>query len=270
MPTPPHRHLLYQRAVQCVQAEVDFVDATFRALRGRPPRRMREDFCGTAATCAEWVRRGPRREALGVDLDGETLDWGRAHNLGRLTPARARRVELRRRDVRAPGPGADRMDAILAMNFSYWVFKTRSALRGYFRSVRRSLGREGVFFMDIYGGWESMKPQRERRPIGGGGRRGRGFIYWWEQESFDPITHRLVCHISFSLPGRWRIRRAFTYDWRLWTIPEVREVLAEAGFSRSSVYWEGDDGKGGGNGEFTLAQTAEADPCVLAYIVAER
>lgn len=267
---PPDRHVLYQRAVQCVEAEIDFVDETFRALRGRQAKRLREDFCGTAATSCEWARRGAGRTAVGLDLDRATLDWGLRHNVGRLKPAQAAGVTLHCRNVLEPGPGAGAMDAILAMNFSYWVFEQRETLREYFASVRRSLARDGVFFLDFFGGWESMRPQKEKRPIQGGGKNGRGFIYWWEQASFDPITHRMVCHISFSVPGKWRLRRAFTYTWRLWNLPEIREVLAEAGFKRSSVYWEGDDNKGGGNGIFTLTEAAEADPCVVAYLVAER
>ena len=31
---------------------------------------------------------------------------------------------------------------------------------------------------------------------------------------------------------------AFTYEWRLWAIPEVLEMLKEAGYAKSRVYWE--------------------------------
>ena len=42
------RHQLYERSVQNVEAEIDFVDETYRSLRGRRARLLREDFCGTA------------------------------------------------------------------------------------------------------------------------------------------------------------------------------------------------------------------------------
>ena len=45
-------HALYQQSVQCVEAEIDFVDYTFLARRGRQAKRLREDFCGTANTSA--------------------------------------------------------------------------------------------------------------------------------------------------------------------------------------------------------------------------
>ena len=38
------RHILYQRAVQCVESEIDMVDETFRILRGRDAKTLREDF----------------------------------------------------------------------------------------------------------------------------------------------------------------------------------------------------------------------------------
>ncbi|MCA9297734.1 MAG: hypothetical protein KDA28_01630, partial [Phycisphaerales bacterium] len=53
------RHILYQESVQNVEAEIDFVDEQFRKRRGRHARRLREDFCGTANTSCEWVRRRP-------------------------------------------------------------------------------------------------------------------------------------------------------------------------------------------------------------------
>jgi SAM-dependent methyltransferase len=259
------RHALYERAVQCAEAEVSFVNRVYTRLRGRPPRRLREDFCGTAAVCCEWVRKNPRNSAVGLDLDQPTLDWGREHNLAKLSPAQAARVELLRRDVLAPGDAIG-MDAILAMNFSYWIFKERETLRRYFASVRRSLASKGIFCLDIYGGWEILKEQKDRRQIG---TKRSGFLYVWDQALTDPISHETLCHIHFRLrDGSW-MRKAFTYDWRAWTIPEVRELLAEAGFKRSTVYWEGDDDDGGGNGIFRPVKRAENCPSFIAYIVAE-
>lgn len=263
----PDRHVLYQKAVQSPDAELDFVDRVFRRLRGRVAARLREDFCGTAYTSCEWVRRRPTNTAVGVDLHGPTLQWGKRHNLSTLPKEARRRITLLRRNVLDPGPSALRMDAILAMNFSWWVFQDRATLLSYFRSVRRALVRDGIFFLDIYGGWESVREQQDRRQIGG---RRRGFTYIWDQASFDPITHSARCHIHFRLPSGRTLRRAFTYDWRLWTLPEARDVLADAGFARTTVYWEGDDGKGGGNGVFRPATRAECCPAWIAYIVAEK
>jgi hypothetical protein len=65
--------------------------------------------------------------------------------------------------------------------------------------------------------------------------------------------------------------RAFTYTWRLWTLPELREVLKEAGFERVTVYWQGtDEETGEGNGEFLPVDRGDPDPAWIAYLVAEK
>ena len=66
-----------------------------------------------------------------------------------------------------------------------------------------------------------------------------------------------------------RLRRAFRYEWRLWTVPEIRELLAEAGFTHTEVYWEGTDLKTRkGNGVFRRTSRVESCPGWVAYIVA--
>lgn len=257
------RHTLYQLAVQDVESEVDFLVRTFRARRRRAPVTLREDFCGTAAACCEWVRRSPEARAIGLDLDQPTLDWGLEHNVSSLTPDQRSRVRLLRRNVLRPGRSAVGVDIVEAMNFSYFIFKDRGTMARYFRSVRASLVRDGLFVLDFYGGWESMRVQTERRAC-------KGFTYVWDQHAFDPVTGDLTCFIHFEFRDGAKMERAFRYDWRLWTLPELREVLAEAGFSSTTVYLEGDDGKGGGDGDFRPAKHGDADAAFLAYIVAER
>jgi hypothetical protein len=261
------RHVLYERSVQSVGAEVDFVDDTFTSLRKRKAMTLREDFCGTAASACEWVRRRPRNTAVGIDLDQATLDWGLQHNIAKLSPARRKRLSLVNANVLDPTPSCRNMDAIVAMNFSWWVFKTRKELGRYFTAVRESLKRDGVFFLDIYGGWESLKEQTDRRQVGA---KGRGFTYMWQQTNCDPINNTTLCYIHFKMRDGSMMRKAFSYDWRVWHIPETRELLDDCGFRRTTVYWEGDDNKGGGNGIFTPAEHGECCPSFIAYIVAER
>jgi len=256
------RHDLYTRAVQNVESEIDFIDDTFYALRSRRAARLREDFCGTGATSCEWVRRRPGNVAVGLDLDEPTLAWGREHLAAGLTDAQRERIALRRRDVRAPARADRDMDCVLAMNFSYNALFTRADMLRYMRAVRRSLADGGVFFLDCYGGYESLMEQEERR-------RCDGFVYVWDQVRFNPITNHLKTAIHFEFPDGTEMRDAFTYDWRLWTMPELRDVLDEAGFERSTVYWEGDDGKGGGDGNFQPADEGDACAAWIAYIVAE-
>ncbi|MEM7071524.1 MAG: class I SAM-dependent methyltransferase, partial [Pseudomonadota bacterium] len=77
------------------------------------------------------------------------------------------------------------------------------------------------------------------------------FDYVWDQDEYDPITAKVVNYIHFKFPDRSRIDCAFRYEWRLWSIPEVREALTAAGFSETIAYWEGTDQRTGeGNGVY--------------------
>jgi len=54
-------------------------------------------------------------------------------------------------------------------------------------------------------------------------------------------------------------------------LPEIRELLTEAGFSDVTVYWEGTDtDKNEGNGIYAPAVTGDADPGWVCYLVAQR
>jgi hypothetical protein len=256
------RHRLYEKAVQAVDVECEFVRDTFRKLRKRTPRSLREDFCGTAAAACEWVKAGPQRTAVGVDIDTEVLDWGRNHHVARLSDNERRRLKLIEGDVLTAKTRP--VDVTLAMNFSYWIFRDRKTLKRYFRRVRDGLAKDGVFMLDAYGGHDAYKVMRERRDCG-------GYTYIWDQADYDPISGAMTCHIHFSFPDGSRMRRAFSYKWRLWSLPEIRELLAEAGFARSTVYWQGtDEETGEGNGEFLPAERGDPDPAWIAYIVAEK
>lgn len=254
-------HDLYEQSVQAVDVEAEFLRDTFRALRRRDALSLREDFCGTASLACEWVRTGAQRHAVGVDIDADVLEWGRRNRVARLPEAARARLKLLNDDVRKVRTEA--VDIVGAFNFSYFCFKTRDELRGYFARVRQALNPDGVFFLDAFGGPDASDLTKETTKID-------GFSYIWEQAEFEPVTSRILCHIHFKFPDGSKIKRAFTYDWRLWTLPELRELLAEAGFSKSRVYWEGDDGKGDGNGVFTEHATGVADLAWIAYIVAEK
>lgn len=256
------RHQLYTDAVQNVESEIDFVDETYQSLRKRKAVRLREDFCGTAQTSAEWVRRRPTNVALGLDLDEPTLQWGRDNVLSKLTEAQRDRLSLKNRDVRDPGKKARDMDIILAMNFSYNALMQRADLLAYFKAARKSLAPGGLFIMDCYGGYESLMEQEESRKCD-------GFTYVWEQVKYNPIDASLDTAIHFEFKDGTEMRNAFTYQWRLWSMPELRDLLAEAGFAKTTVYWEGDDGKGGGDGNFKPATVGDADASWIAYIVNE-
>jgi len=255
------RYDLYQRSVQEAEVEAEFFDRVYRSLHGRAPTILREDFCGTFAVCCEWVK-GEGRTAVGVDLDPEPLAWGREHNLSRLDPAAQERVSLVEGDVRTVSE--PKADVLAAQNFSYWIFKTRDELRAYLEIARQNLAEGGIMVLDLFGGSECYV---ENDPDV---RKYKGFRYRWEMDEFDPISHDVRHYIHFDFKDGSHLEKAFVYEWRFWTLPEVREVLAEAGFAKTTVYWEGEDEDGEGNDEYEAVERATCDPSWIAYIVAER
>ena len=259
------RYRLYERSVQCPEAEVDFISRHFRRLTRRAARLLREDFCGTAALSCEWVRRHPDHQALAVDLDPSVLIWARDHNLAALPAGARARCRLIQGDVQRVR--RDPVDVILAMNFSYWLLRDRAALLRYIRRVHGALVPDGVFFLDAFGGYDAFRVCTEERTV----EDAEGvFTYLWEQAHYNPIDGRLVCHMHFAFPDGSRLDRAFSYDWRLWTLPELRELLAEAGFSRVTCYWQGWNDQGDADGIFLPAEEVAADAAWICYLSAQR
>ena len=256
------RHELYELAVQEVVSECDFIDRVWRHRRGRLASTMREDFCGTAKACTEWARRRAGNRAIGVDLDKSVIMWGERRHRAHLPESVASRITILEADVLSVE--TPRIETIVAMNFSYFIFKKRATLVKYFRRVFESLADDGLFFCDAYGGSEAHAEKEEDRALD-------GFTYVWDQNKYNPITGDVVNHIHFRFPDGSEMKRAFTYEWRLYSLPEIQDALAEAGFARSTVYWEGTDHrKGEGNGIFRPSTRGEACEGWIAYIVAEK
>lgn len=255
------RHELYEMAVQNVEEECRFVSATFKALRGREALLFREDFCGTASAACHWTRLSSEHRAVGVDIDAEVLDWGRRNRVTQLTVDQQSRLRLIKSDVLTATTGP--VDVVGAFNFSYWIFQTRPQMLDYFRKIHATLKDDGVFFLDAYGGYEAFEEMTEKT-------KHDNFTYVWDQARYSPITGEMECHIHFKFPDKSKLKRAFSYTWRLWTLPEITELLSEAGFLNPTVYWEGTDEDGEGNGEFEPDTRGEADAGWIAYIVAEK
>jgi hypothetical protein len=253
------KHVLYQLSVQAPETEVDFLNAWFTKIRGKKPLSLREDFCGTAILCAAWVKSHRERSATGIDIDRGVLAWGKEHNLGPLNEEQQARVTLLQQDVRAKV--GQKHDIVCAFNFSYWIFKTRDAMVDYFKRVRSGVAKGGLFFLDAYGGWESHEPMQEHRKIKA------GFTYVWDQNSFDAITHDVTNYIHFEFNDGSKLPKAFRYDWRFWSLPELQEMLREAGFSKVHVYWDtSNDPEQDAYRERTRAPN---QPGWLAYMIAE-
>ena len=252
---------LYELSVQEPEADCDVVEQVWKEIRGRKPVHMREDFCATAITAIEWVKRGGRNTAVAIDLDPTVLELAGERIKARLKPAQRKRIELIEANVLTVE--IEPVDCILATNFSYYIFKTRQRMKKYFKRVHKALVGDGLFILDAYGGSDSFLEMEESRECD-------GFDFIWDQKHYNPITGDVINHIHFDFPNGSKMKSAFVYEWRLWTIPELREMLKESGFQGVTVYWEGTDKDGEGNGEWSPSKVGEACEGWVAYLVAEK
>ncbi len=258
---PFDRYAHYFRAVQSPEADCQFISDSYKELRGHRPHDLREDFCAAFALCCAWTRRNRHNRSIGIDLDQEPISYGQTHYLPKLRPEQRKRVRILNGSVLTAK--VPHVDVVIAFNFSFCIFKSRLLLRRYFKSVHKGLRQDGLFILDAFGGSDTQEANEEKSKIG-------NFFYYWEQGSFEPITNEAMFHIHFKRKGERKREKVFSYDWRLWTIAEIRETLHEAGFRRTHVYWEGTTRSGGGNGKFKRTEVGEECYGWVAYLVAEK
>lgn len=229
----------YELCVQGVRWVVPFL----RAVHGQEPRVLREDFCGTAALCRRWVadlaNEGLDASATGTDLDETTL--ARARRANGDDPA----VRLVRTDaVDAPVAKADACDVIFVGNFSIGYIHDRPTLVAYLRrsAERLRLGAAGfgggVFVCDLYDSPTKYTLGVLNRTHPG---RGKEIVhYTWEHREADALTGMVTNAIHFRVVVDGDVVAempdAFVYRWRLWSIPELRDAMAEAGFASTEVH----------------------------------
>jgi len=255
------RYSYYKRAVQSPETDVEFFRDTYREIRGRNPALLREDFCGTFSLCCEWVKLGTKYRAHGIDLDYEPIQYGLTQYVPQLSKSQRERLQVHQENVL--NPGLPRADIICAMNFSHYVFKERAVLKSYFHNCCATLEDGGVLIVDAFGGSLCQHANEESSKL-------RGFKYFWHQESFDPVNNHAVFNIHFKIDGQKKIEKVFTYDWRMWSLPELRDVMMECGFKKTYIYWEGTNRAGSGNGVFKRAETGEECEAWVAYVVGEK
>ncbi|XP_078434836.1 S-adenosyl-L-methionine-dependent methyltransferases superfamily protein [Wolffia australiana] len=274
---------LYQRSVQSPRGDVSYMQKFFLMyIGGRMPLHLQEDFCGTALLSTEWLRSDPRRTAIGLDLDLEALEWCLENNMNRIGADGFSRISLFHGNVLNPEEAClvqpslheimgqvtlsdDRntepvpkissfppRDIVCAFNYSCCCLLTRVDLLGYFKHVLRGLSRKGgIFVMDLYGGTSSECSLKLQRKF-------PGFTYIWEQQEFDIVNRLTRISLHFQLGKKKTLRHAFSYKWRLWSLPEVRDCMMEAGFSSVHV-WMRDmpDSKRGAPSEDSFHSTYE-------------
>ncbi len=221
------KHDLYELCVQ----SVGHLAPLLRAIHGGQPAALGEDFCGTAALSRTWCALKEGATALGVDLDPGAL--ARCPE----TPG----VRLVEGDVRTV---ADPVDVLFVGNFSIGYHHTRAELVSYLTHARSRMNPGGVFVCDTYGGESAFLTGAVHRPhpipksLDGVG--GRICRYTWEQRHANPLTGMVTDVIHFRIDDCGdiveEIDDAFVYEWRLWSVPELRDAMLEAGFAETAVY----------------------------------
>uniref|UniRef100_A0A1D1XDR3 Uncharacterized protein n=1 Tax=Anthurium amnicola TaxID=1678845 RepID=A0A1D1XDR3_9ARAE len=121
-------------------------------------------------------------------------------------------------------------DVVCAFNYSCCCLHRRADLVLYFKHVLGVLSKGGgIFIMDLYGGSSSECKLKLQR-------RFSGFTYIWEQQEFDIVNRTTRISLHFHMGKKQILRHAFSYHWRLWSLPEIKDCLEEAGF-QSVHFW---------------------------------
>lgn len=154
------KYAYYLKSVQSPDTDVLFLRDVYKELRGKRPTVLREDFCGTFSILCEWVKLHPSYLGVGIDLDHEPTDYGKTHHLARLKPAQQKNVQIYNENVLSKKLA--KADIIVAMNFSYFIFKTRSSMKEYFSNAFSCLNEGGLFIVDCFGGPACQEPNVER------------------------------------------------------------------------------------------------------------
>ena len=199
----------------------------YQQARGASAIHFREDFCGTAVTLCAWIEQGPEFTGEGHDIDPEPLQWGKQNNFKPLGKAR-RQASLRVADAREHSILAP--DIRCAFNFSYWIFRKRGVLLEYFRAVRNDLAAGGVFVLDLHGGSEVFSEQEQVTDCG-------DFELVCHQTDVSPVDHSANLALHFRFPDGSEMHNAFRYRWRIWSLPEITDILREAGFKDIRCHW---------------------------------
>ncbi len=249
------QYRIYQLAVQSPEADIELLQHIFKASRGRKGYRLREDFCGTGLTLSHWINQGSRYRGEGFDYDPAPVQWGLQHNFAVLGKA-ASRATLHIADARSPS--LHRPDIRCAFNFSYWVFLEQKEMLEYFSNVYADLADDGVFIIDATGGTESLSEEPYESDHG-------DFSCIWHQENFSPIDHSADLTLRFRFSDGSELEPPYRYRWRVWSIPELTDLLLQAGFTTTNIWWQNDDA---GDIGFEITRKGYNDPCWVACIAA--
>ena len=261
------RYDLYELTVQNPAALVPFL----RAVHGRDPRVLGEDFCGSGALSKAWVAAVSGGRAIAVDLDPDPLE--------RIPRTRASAIKVLRKDVRRVSQGR-KADLIFVGNFSIGELHDRRELIRYLRVARARLssrGERGVFVCDTYGGETAFTRGGVTRMHPGPSDDPTVRIrYTWQQREADPLSGLVenALHYRVERAGTvvQELSDAFVYRWRLWSVPELRDAMREAGFKSIEVYAKLADAKDAEGNHYVrpLGPDDELDDSFIVCVVGRK
>lgn len=211
---------LYTLCVQDPPRMAEFLGA----VHGGAARTLRDDFAGPGAIARAWVAMSPQRRAVAIDLDPVPLK-----KLGRGAKVKGLVADVRKAKAKA--------DIICALNFGVCELHSRRDLMAYLTQARASLQTKGVLVCDLYGGSDRFIRSTSSKNIRID--RSNTVRYRWVQEGGDETTGRVRNRIDFTVqdgPRTTRFPSAFTYDWRLWSIPELSDAMMDAGFASVEIH----------------------------------
>jgi hypothetical protein len=253
------KYVLYQQSVQSAKADIFLFEKIFKEHYSLEKATVfREDFCGTAWLCTEWIKRNKVENiAVGIDLDSEPIEWGLKNNVSALNSAAdsvflfkenvltfdwdasllnesKKHKHLLERHADNDKKRIKKAHIVCAYNYSICLLHERSQLAQYFSRVRESMNpKNSIFLLDILGGSKlsSIQERTRKEP-------NNQFIYLFEQEGYNPCTDIAEFSIHFKFNSdQSTLRKAFSFRFRKWGIREVVECLKEVGFSQVIIYW---------------------------------
>lgn len=216
------KHDLYELCVQNPEALIPLLNA----IHGDTPKILAEDFSGTAILSHQWIAQSESHHAFCTDLDQEALQKHGDH------------PQIKKQLINV-NDATDQADILFVGNFSIGYHHTRAELVTYLKQAHARLKQtNGIFLCDTYGGENAYTLGGVHRPTPMGD--GRLCRYTWEQRDADPLTGMVTDVIHFRIEHAGTITEeyddAFTYHWRLWSVPELRDAMLEAGFTKVQCY----------------------------------
>ena len=206
-------------------ADCDYLDSLFRRFLRRRPKSVLDLGCGTGSHAIELGRRG--YEVVGLDLSKSQLAVARRKLRGKDLPVTFVQGHMARFDLRR------RFDAAICMFGGFGYMLSERAVASHLTSVRRHLSPGGLYVFEF---WHEPAAYDHHE----------SYIYRQKPDELirldesrtDRRRRRLTMTFRFFALRGGRILERFTevHVARLYTIPEMRRIVARGGLRLDAVY----------------------------------